>query len=715
MLQEIKKELVEHILPFWMNLKDEENGGYYGFMDVDLGLDKTGEKGCILNSRILWTFSNAVLVLGDKSYLPYAEHAYRFLAEKFYDNERGGVYWSLNYKGEPLDTIKHSYNTAFAIYALSSFYAASGEVRALELAKELYFLLEEKYRDEYGYKEAFTVDFKPQSNEHLSENGVMASKTMNTTLHIIEAYTELYRVAGFAPAAQSIKEILDLFHDKIFAPAAERMEVFFDEKMNTLIDLHSYGHDIETAWLLDRALYVLGDRAYSEKCADMITTLEEKILKVAYDGESLAAECEKGKVLETRVWWVQCEAIIGFYNAYQKHPEQTKYLEASQNIWNYTKEYFVDKREGGEWLNERFYDKSINRAQPVVSPWKCPYHNARMCFEMIKRMTPGKETEQPQNLGSTAFCKEPVNKNATFEAKKLLEYLVNAAGNCIITGQHTQTNPMEERAYLKEVTGKYPKLVGFEMLSYSPNVNFEDASEACLTEVYENEGTMETALKLAKKGAIIPVFCFHWFSPIGGSDKAFYTEHTDFDPEQVLVEGSPEREAFYQDLAVIAKELRVFEENHIAVLWRPFHETEGTWFWWGSKGGAVAAELYRMMYRYFVEEEKLNHLVWVWSTPTKEAYPGDEYVDVIGWDIYLPEKKATDYAEQYATLRENTTRTKVAALTEVGFNPDVDMLEKSRIPWAFYMTWSKEFAMDGVKNTKEELKAMYASDYSVTL
>lgn len=313
------------------------------------------------------------------------------------------------------------------------------------------------------------------------------------------------------------------------------------------------------------------------------------------------------------------------------------------------------------------------------------------------------------------FCKIPVNKNATPEAKKLLEYLVDCAGNCIITGQHTQTNPMEERAYLKEVTGHYPKLVGFEMLSYSPNINFEDASEACLTEVYENEGTLETALALAKEGEIVPVFCFHWFSPLGGSDKAFYTEHTDFDPEQVLIEGTPEREAFYQDLSVIAKELRVFEENHIAVLWRPFHETEGTWFWWGSKGGAVAAELYRMMYRYFVEEEKLNHLVWVWSTPTKEAYPGDEYVDVIGWDIYLPEKKATDYAEQYATLRENTTRTKVAALTEVGFNPDVDMLSKSHTPWAFYMTWSHEFAMDGEKNTKEELKSMYASSYSVKL
>lgn len=386
MKEEIRKELTEHILPFWMKLKDDEFGGYYGMVDVDLKLDKTGEKGCILNSRILWTFSNAVEVLGDKSYLPYAKHAYDFLIEKFYDRKFGGIFWSLDYKGQPLDKIKHSYNTAFAIYALSSYYAVTKDARALEIATELYQLLEMKYLDDYGYQEAFTEDFKPQSNEHLSENGVMASKTMNTTLHIFEAYTELYRVSGMEPVKKSMKRILDLFCEKIYAPEKERMEVFFDEKMNTLIDLHSYGHDIETAWLLDRGLKVMQDAQYSAKCKDMITALEKKILAVAYNGESLPAECEKGKVLQTRVWWVQCEAMVGFYNAYQKHPEAKEYLEAVRNIWEYTKKWLIDDREGGEWINERFTDGTINREQPIVWPWKCPYHNARMCFELIQRM-----------------------------------------------------------------------------------------------------------------------------------------------------------------------------------------------------------------------------------------------------------------------------------------------------------------------------------------
>lgn len=385
MLEEVKKELTGHILPFWMRLKDEEYGGYYGLVDVDLKLDKTGEKGCILNSRILWTFSNAVLVLKDEQYLPYAKHAYRFLSEKFFDRKHGGIFWSLDYKGEPLDTIKHSYNIAFAIYGLSSYYAASGEKTALDLAIELYELLEMRYKDAYGYQEALSADFGPQSNEHLSENGVMASKTMNTTLHIFEAYTELYRVSRMEPVKKSMEWILDLFCDKIYSREKERMEVFFDDKMNTLIDLHSYGHDIETAWLLDRGLSILQNPVYSDKCRDMITALEKKILSVAYNGESVPAECENGKVLENRIWWVQCEAMVGFYNAYEKHPEQTEYLTAVKHIWEYTKEYMVDHREGGEWLNERFYDKTINRREPIVWPWKCPYHNGRMCLELISR------------------------------------------------------------------------------------------------------------------------------------------------------------------------------------------------------------------------------------------------------------------------------------------------------------------------------------------
>ena len=192
--KEVKQELTGRIVPFWEGLRDEEYGGFYGYQDFDLNVQKTYEKGCILNSRILWFFSNAYLTLKDEKLRADAEHAYRFMKQACVDREYGGVFWSVTYDGKPLDTTKHTYNQAFAIYALSTYFDATGDTEALELAKSLQQIIETHCTDEYGYLEAFTRDFKPESNEKLSENGVMAEKTMNTLLHVFEAYTELYRV-----------------------------------------------------------------------------------------------------------------------------------------------------------------------------------------------------------------------------------------------------------------------------------------------------------------------------------------------------------------------------------------------------------------------------------------------------------------------------------------------------------------------------------------
>ncbi len=309
----------------------------------------------------------------------------------------------------------------------------------------------------------------------------------------------------------------------------------------------------------------------------------------------------------------------------------------------------------------------------------------------------------------------PVNQNATANAKKLLNELYETAGKKIITGQHTQTNPMEEIAYIREVTGKEPKLRGFELLAYSPNINYDDASEPCLTEIYENRGTLDTAYRWAKENDGIVTFSFHWYSPVGGRDKAFYTEHTDFDARRVLVEGTPEREAFYHDMDVIAKELKRFCDADIPVLWRPFHESDGKWFWWGAQGPEVAAELYKLMYVHYTQVHHLDNLLWVWNCRLKEGYPGDEYVDVISVDIYLEKYAPTDYQEDYDKLIAETTKNKVAALAEVGYIPDIHMLEKSHTPWAYYMAWSKEFCIGEQYNSKQALKDMYSSDYAVTM
>ncbi len=310
----------------------------------------------------------------------------------------------------------------------------------------------------------------------------------------------------------------------------------------------------------------------------------------------------------------------------------------------------------------------------------------------------------------------PVNKNATAKAWKLLDYLCSVAGNGIITGQHTQTIPMEEIDYIHDRTGRYPLLRGFELLGYSPNINYDDASDECLTEVYENRNTMETARKWAKNGEGIVTICWHWFSPTGGRDKSFYAEHTDFDAKRVLVEGTEERRAFYSDMDVIAGELEKFLEDDIPLLWRPFHEADGKWFWWGARGHETGRELYKLMFDYYVNCKHLDNLLWVWNSPAKEGYPGDEYVDVISRDVYLPDGfMSTDYRAEYEELIRNTTSEKVAALGEVGYIPDVDMLAESRVPWAYYMNWSKEWCIGEEHNPLSNLKKMYESDYSLKL
>ena len=385
MVKEVKKHLTEGIIPFWENMRDDVSGGYYGYMDYDLKVDKKAVKGCILNSRITWFFANAYLLLKDEKLLDYARHGYEFMQKYCVDREKGGVYWSVAYDGTPEDTTKHTYNQAFSIYALSSYYDASGDKEALDTAVQLFHIIEERCMDEIGYKEAFDREFKEVDNDKLSENGVMAEKTMNTLLHVFEAYTELYRVSGNADVKKRLIWILDTIADKIYNPKLHRQEVFFDREMNSILDLHSYGHDIETAWLLDRGLAVLGDEACAKKIRPIILDLTAQVYKTAFDGHSLANECEKGVVNENRIWWVQAETVVGFLNGYQAAPEHKEYLEAARAEWEFIKEHVIDKRAGSEWY--WMVDKNGDpvAGEPIVEPWKCPYHNGRMCFEVIRR------------------------------------------------------------------------------------------------------------------------------------------------------------------------------------------------------------------------------------------------------------------------------------------------------------------------------------------
>lgn len=309
----------------------------------------------------------------------------------------------------------------------------------------------------------------------------------------------------------------------------------------------------------------------------------------------------------------------------------------------------------------------------------------------------------------------PININASNEVKKVLEYLSSVSGKGLITGQHTQTMMQKELKYIEKITGKLPAICGFELLAYSPNINYDESGEECLVEVEENKDTLEKAFEWATKYHGLVTFTWHWFSPIGGKDKSFYAKNTDFDARKAVIAGTEENRAFISDMDKIAVYLKQFEDKHIPIIWRPFHESDGDWFWWGSKGCEPAKELYRIMYDRYTNYHGLNNLIWVWNSRIKEGYVGDEFADIVSIDLYPKAYEYKDFAEEYNILMNLTNENKIAALAEVGVVPDIEKLIENNIPWSWFMIWSNEFCDTEEWTTSEMLKKTYLSDYAITL
>ena len=386
LVNECKKELTERIIPFWNKLRDDENGGFYGFVDNDLKVDKKADKGVILTSRILWFYSAAYMTLEDEALLDNARHAFEFL-KKCVDKENGGVYWMMTYDGKPADTMKHTYNQAFAVYALSQFYLASKEQAALDLALELFNTIEDKCTDDIAYLEAMSIDWKIVPNDALSENGLMADKTMNTVLHLIEAYTVLLKACNTSESArveERLLFLLDVAKNKIFNGEKNCLKVFFDRELNEIGDIHSYGHDIEATWLIDRACEVIDNRRLMADWRFINLRIAENILDIAFENGAVNNERENDKIDKKRVWWVQAESVVGFVNAFQQGGEK-KFIDAAETVFDWIETKQTDSRENSEWWGEVTFEGEPMRTVDMVNPWKCPYHNGRMCIEIINR------------------------------------------------------------------------------------------------------------------------------------------------------------------------------------------------------------------------------------------------------------------------------------------------------------------------------------------
>lgn len=387
--QELTEELTNNILYFWeTKMKDDTRGGFYGQMMGNNQLVPEAGRGGILNARILWSFSSAARILKSARYLSVAQHAKEYIFKHFFDTENGGTYWMLKADGTPADTKKQIYSQAFFIYALVEYYRVSGDQTSLNKAKEL-FLLIEKYsfdKEMNGYFEAYSKDWVLLEDLRLSEKDANEKKTMNTHLHVLEAYTNLYRVWKDPLLAQQLQNLIDIFLEKIVNKDTWHLDLFFDEQWTCKSAIYSYGHDIEASWLLDEAAVVLGN-------ATTLRTVREVAIKIAVAAtEGLLPNgaimneknCETGHVDTNSDWWPQAEAIVGFYNAYQL-TNNDFYLEYVLKNWDFVRNFIIDS-DNGEWFWSVDANGKRNYSDDKAGFWKCPYHNSRMCLELIERI-----------------------------------------------------------------------------------------------------------------------------------------------------------------------------------------------------------------------------------------------------------------------------------------------------------------------------------------
>jgi len=397
MLQQFKEDLeneLQNILDFWENKTiDDLHGGFLGQIDNDNKIIPDAPKGSVLTSRILWTFSSTYNLIKSTDYLKTAERAFKYLRDHFIDKEFGGVYWTVDYKGNPLDTKKQIYALAFAIYGLSEYYTGSKNEEALRLAIDLYnSILKYSYDEENGgYIEALTRDWKEIDDLRLSNKDANEKKSMNTHLHLLEAFANLYRVWKNEKLEEKISELIYIFLNHIIHPETHHLILFFDDKWNPRSQVVSYGHDIEASWLIEEAAKIIDNEPLLPQVKDQSVNLAI----AASDGLDTDGglwyeyDLEKDDLIKEKHAWPQAEAMVGFYNAWQITGVE-RFLERSLGSWNFIQQHILDKK-NGEWFWGIHADNSVMN-ENKVGIWKCPYHNSRACLELIERIELTKST-----------------------------------------------------------------------------------------------------------------------------------------------------------------------------------------------------------------------------------------------------------------------------------------------------------------------------------
>lgn len=386
---EVREELLTNILPFWSTrMVDEKYGGFHGRINGNGHLVQDADKGGILNARILWTFSSSYLRERNPFYLEMANRAKEYVLSHFVDKELGGTYWTVSCDGKPVDTKKQIYSQAFFVYAFTEHYRASGDESSLKKAIELFNVIEKFSFDNElnGYFEAFSREWKLLEDLRLSEKDANEKKTMNTHLHILEAYTNLYRVWKDNQLGKQLHNLIMIFTEKIMNRESGHLDLFFDENWNIKSSIVSYGHDIEASWLIYEAAYILGDEELLGKVRKSCFVIAEAATEGLQPDGSIVYEKDltTGHLVKDRHWWVQAEAVVGFMNMYELTGNKA-WLEKTLHCWNYISENLRDGT-GKEWFWSISDDGKVNRNDDKAGFWKCPYHNSRMCLELMRRI-----------------------------------------------------------------------------------------------------------------------------------------------------------------------------------------------------------------------------------------------------------------------------------------------------------------------------------------
>jgi len=387
--QEMLKEL-DHLLGWWSShMIDRGHGGCYGRMDHDGQLFPQADKAIILHSRVLWTFATAAQLLATVEYRAIADHAYVFIRDHFIDKEHGGVYWMLDYRGAVVNDRKQIYAQAFTVYALAEYYHLSRDPKVLQQALDIFVLMEKHSFDPIhdGYLEAFGKKWEPIADLRLSSKDVNEAKTMNTHLHVLEAYTTLYRVSHDEQVGRALLRLIHCFMNRFIDPQTGHLQLFFDEQWKAKSKVISFGHDIEASWLLIEAVDLFEDQGLRNEARDWSLALAQLTLQKGLDSSGgLNNEKEPdGEIDRDKHWWPQAEAVVGFWNAWELSGVH-KYQDMAQDIWSFIQNEIKDHKKG-EWFWGKRKEGSIMKEEDKAGPWKAPYHNGRMCIEMIQRLS----------------------------------------------------------------------------------------------------------------------------------------------------------------------------------------------------------------------------------------------------------------------------------------------------------------------------------------